>query len=61
MRDCIGKGINIWSFHSGHSIEQCMIMAKNAGFEGIELALAAKGPLSMQSTDEEIFAIHRQN
>lgn len=37
-----------------------MAMAKDAGFEGIELALSSKGPLSMQSTDEEILAI-REN
>ena len=59
MRNSIGKGINIWSFDQTLSIEECMRMAKDAGFEGIELALAAKGPLSLQSTDEEIIAIQK--
>ena len=57
MGNSIKKGINIWSFDQNLSIETCMRMAKDAGFEGIEMALAAKGPLSMESTDEEIIAI----
>ena len=57
MAGTIHKGINIWSFDQKRSIEECMRMAKDAGFEGIELALAAKGPLSMESTDGEITAV----
>jgi L-ribulose-5-phosphate 3-epimerase len=52
----IKKGINIWSFSGDMSIIDCMKLAKKAGFEGIELALALKGPLSMASTDEEILS-----
>lgn len=59
MAHTIQKGINIWSFDQSLSLETCMRMAKDAGFEGIELALAAKGPLSMESTDEDILAIRR--
>ena len=51
------KGINIWSFDQDYSIDQCMKLAKDAGFEGIELALSAKGQLSLLSTDEEIISI----
>ena len=57
MAGTIKKGINIWSFDQSLSLETCLKMAKDAGFEGVELALAAKGPLSMESTDEEIIAI----
>ena len=53
----IKKGINIWSFDQDYSIEQCMLLAKDAGFEGIELALSAKGLLSLTSSDEEITSI----
>ncbi len=53
----IRKGINIWSFDQSLSIEACMSLAKDAGFEGIELALSAKGPLSMESTDAELCKI----
>ena len=57
MTEAIKKGINIWSFDQSLSIAECMKMAKNAGFEGIELALAAKGPLSLESTDDQITEI----
>lgn len=57
MPGTIRKGINIWSFDQSLSIETCMEMAKDAGFEGIELALAAKGPLSMESTDADALRI----
>lgn len=53
----IKKGINIWSFDQEKSIEECMRIGKDAGFEGIELALAKTGPLSLKSSDEEILAI----
>lgn len=55
----IYKGINIWSFDQTRTIRQSMQLAKEAGFEGIELALAAKGPLSLQSSDEEILQIRK--
>lgn len=48
------KGINMWSFPSELSIEECMRLAKKAGFDGIELALNLTGPLSLQSSDAEI-------
>ena len=53
----IKKGVNIWSFHQDNSIEQCMSTAKDAGFEGIELALSKTGPLSLESTEAELRAI----
>jgi L-ribulose-5-phosphate 3-epimerase len=51
------KGINIWSFGSGKSVRDCMQLAKDAGFEGIELALAESGELSLESLDSEIVEI----
>lgn len=53
----IKKGVNIWSFHQDNSIERCMRTAKDAGFEGIELALSKTGPLSLESTEAELRAI----
>ena len=47
------KGINIWSFPAG-TIKDSLTLAKNAGFEGVELALGAEGELSMTSTESEI-------
>jgi len=56
MRCKIKKGINIWSFPDGMSIIECMKLGKEAGFEGIELALALKGDLSLESSDDEILS-----
>lgn len=51
------KGINIWSFPVGTTIEQAMRTAKYYGYEGIELSLDEKGQLSLQSSDDDILAI----
>ena len=53
----IKKGINFWSFSANNTIEDAMRIAKDAGFEGIELVLSKRGNLSLESTDEEILAI----
>ena len=50
------KSINIWSF-VGKNNKQAMKLAKDAGFEGIELALGSEGEISMTSTDEELLSI----
>ncbi len=47
------KGINIWSFPQA-SIKDNLLLAKKAGFEGVELALNAEGELSMNSSEAEI-------
>ncbi|MGO4108587.1 sugar phosphate isomerase/epimerase family protein [Paenibacillus sp. YAF4_2] len=53
------KGINIWSFPSGMSIEESVVLAKDAGFDGIELSLNETGELSLESTLDEIRSIRR--
>ena len=50
------KSINIWSF-IGKTNKEAMKLAKDAGFEGIELALGADGEISMTSSDEELLSI----
>ncbi|WP_027092299.1 sugar phosphate isomerase/epimerase family protein [Cohnella thermotolerans] len=47
------KGINIWSFGEGKAIADCIRLAKDAGFEGIELALNESGELGLQTTEKE--------
>ena len=47
------KGINIWSFPQA-GIQHTLILAKNAGFDGIELALNGSGELSLDTTEQEI-------
>jgi hexulose-6-phosphate isomerase len=57
MRSKIKKSVNIWSFDQSKSLEYCFELAKDAGFEGIELALSAHGPLGMNSSDDEVRAV----
>lgn len=51
------KGVNFWSFADGISFEEAVAQAKAAGFDGIELVMNEQGPLSLESTDEEVIAI----
>jgi L-ribulose-5-phosphate 3-epimerase len=53
------KGINAWSFPAGYTIAECIHLAKNAGFSGIELALTETGELSLESSDLEIAEIKK--
>lgn len=50
------KGISIWSFAES-DLRKCMTIAKDAGFDGIELALDETGPVSMESTKEDIMQV----
>ncbi|OAB43934.1 sugar phosphate isomerase/epimerase family protein [Paenibacillus antarcticus] len=51
------KGINIWSFKGDSSIADCITLAKEAGFDGIELSLNATGELSLNCGDKEVSEI----
>ena len=54
------KSINYWSFAeklangSEMSLKDCMQLAKEAGFEAIELTVAEKGELSLDSSRKEV-------
>ncbi|MCK4590160.1 MAG: sugar phosphate isomerase/epimerase [Candidatus Latescibacteria bacterium] len=50
------KSINQWSFASG-SLEDYMNLARDAGFEAIELAIAEEGELTLDSTQQEVSKI----
>jgi hexulose-6-phosphate isomerase len=50
------KGISIWSF-AEPDLRKCMEIAKDAGFDGIELALDETGPVSLESTKEDILKV----
>lgn len=56
------KGINIWSFNPKRSIAYCLKQAKDAGFDGVELVLAANGSgeIAMDTPEADILAIRRQ-
>lgn len=51
------KGINIWSFAPGMKLADCIRLAKDAGFEGIELELTESGVISLESTDKDVRAV----
>ena len=53
------KGINIWSFKNGMTVAECIAMAKDAGFDGIELSLNEKGEVSLESTEQDILGIKK--
>lgn len=52
------KGLNYWSFPGGLSgemkIEEAARVTREAGFDGIELALSAKGELTPETPDREV-------
>ena len=50
------KGISIWSF-AEPDLKKCFELAKDAGFDGVELALAEDGAVTLTSTKEDIQAI----
>ena len=47
------KGISIWSFPKG-TLEESFILAKKAGYDGVELALDKEGEVSLNSTKEDM-------
>lgn len=53
------KGINIWSFKSGMTVVECIAMAKDAGYDGIELSLDEEGEVSLKSSDKDILRIKK--
>ncbi len=48
------KGISIWAFPSGNTVEDSIRAAAEAGFDGIELALNETGQLGLDATDAEL-------
>lgn len=52
------KGISIWSF-AETDLRKCLELAKDAGFDGVELALDEQGTVSLCSTKEDILSIKK--
>lgn len=52
------KGISIWSF-AETDLKKCLELAKDAGFDGVELALDEQGVISLSSTKEDILSIKK--
>lgn len=50
-------GISVWAFPSDWPLERIFALASEAGFASIELAYARTGPITPETTDEELVAI----
>lgn len=50
------KGISIWSF-AEPDLKKCLTLAKDAGFDGVEVALDEQGPVNLNSTKEEMLEL----
>lgn len=55
------KSINLWAFpYPGQwTLKECFELAKDAGFDGVEINLDLKGEFSAESTDEDLKHIGR--
>jgi hexulose-6-phosphate isomerase len=53
------KGINIWSFKVDTPVIDCIGIAKDAGFDGIELGFNETGEVSLESSEKELLEIKR--
>lgn len=52
------KGISIWSF-AETDLDKVFALAKDAGFDGVELAIDLEGPVSLSSTKEDMEEIKK--
>ena len=52
------KGISIWSFPA-QSLAKNFALAKDAGFEGVEVALDESGEVSLASTERDLLAVKK--
>ena len=50
------KGINIWSFPA-LPLDNCFALAKDAGFEGVELGLTEDGEVALNSTERDLLRV----
>ena len=50
------KGISIWSFPV-MSLAESFALAKDAGFEGVEVALATDGEVNLKSTEKDLLKV----
>ena len=48
------KGINMWSFPKNWDIEKILKESKEAGFDGIEVAISEEGSINLNSTAEDM-------
>lgn len=54
------KSISIWSFYGDWDLRQKMQIAKDAGFEGIEIDVSGDGPITLDTSDWDLNKIGEQ-
>jgi hexulose-6-phosphate isomerase len=54
------KSISVWAFNNDRPLPEVFKMAKDHGFEGVEVAVAEDGPLTPQSTEDDCKRIVEQ-
>ena len=52
------KSISLWSF-AGQSVRDCIKLAKDAGFEGIELVLDETGEIGLETSEKKLLSIRK--
>ncbi|HEY5561101.1 MAG TPA: sugar phosphate isomerase/epimerase family protein [Clostridiaceae bacterium] len=50
-------GISVWAFPGDWGLRRIFQTAKEAGFEGVEVALAENGEINLSSTKEDMYSI----
>ena len=53
------KGISIWSFPQ-QTLNESFALAKDAGFDGVEVSLDATGAVSLESTEKSLLEVKNQ-
>jgi L-ribulose-5-phosphate 3-epimerase len=53
------KSISIWSFYTSGSLEDKLVLAREAGFTGFEIDLTEDGPVNLKSGKDDLLAVRR--
>lgn len=54
------KSLSYWSFPAGMSLDEIFVMAKEAGYEAVELTLEAQGEITMDTPVAEVRKIRKR-
>src|SRR5690606_20549694 len=54
------KSISVWAFENDRPLPEVFKMAKDNGFEGVEVAIGEDGPITPQSTQDDCKRIVEQ-
>ena len=57
---CMKKGISVWAFEPKRPLPEVFHLAKAAGFDGVEVAVADDGPITPKSTEADCRRVREQ-